>query len=164
MKSKIDKHNRKILEPQAEVEEGCNCKPKEKPNCPLPGNCTAKSVVYRADVEVPNKPTMTYYGLTEMTFKERYYGHKSSLKHEKHRTETELSKYVWKLRDTGIEPKVKWSIKSKAYAYQGGATHCDLCLTEKTTIALANTKFTLNSRTEILGKCRHRRKFTLKAL
>ena len=163
MKSKVDKHNRKVLESQVEDNSpSCNCR--DKASCPLLGNCLAKSIVYSAEVEVPNKSKMYYYGLTEKTFKERYGKHKSSLKHEKYRTDTELSKYVWKLRDEGIEPIIKWSIKSKAFTYQGGATHCDLCLTEKTIIALASTKTTLNSRNEIFGKCRHQRKFTLQAL
>ena len=162
MKAKIDKHNRKILEPVIEESENtCSCPKKNKPNCPLQGNCLVKSIVYQADVKAPNKTTMTYYGLTEMTFKERYYGHTSSLRHEKNKNETELSKYVWKLRNEGISPSIKWSIKAKAYTYQGGATHCDLCLTEKTIITLASTKTTLNSRTEIFSKCRHQRKFTL---
>ena len=163
MKSKIDKHNRNILEPNLdEVQNSCNCRVKE--NCPLNGNCLVKSIIYKAEVSAPNKTTMTYYGLTEKTFKERYGKHKSSLKHEKYKTDTELSKYVWKLRAEGIEPQVKWDIKSRAFTYQGGATHCDLCLTEKTTIALANKKCTLNSRNEIFGKCRHQRKFTLQVL
>ena len=89
---------------------------------------------------------------------------KSSLTHEDKSAHTELSKYFWKLKNTGLEPKIKWSIKKRAYTYIGGATHCDLCLTEKTVIALANPKCTLNSRTEILGKCRHQRKFTLQTM
>ena len=111
-----------------------------------------------------NFPNLTYYGLTEMTFKDRYYKHKSSITHENNSGHTELSKYFWKLKNTGLEPKIKWSIKKKAYTYIGGVTHCDLCLTEKTVIALANPKCTLNSRTEILGKCRHQRKFTLQTM
>ena len=166
MKRKIDKHNRNILEPKLQLEDQktCSCTPQNKPTCPLRGNCLAKSIVYKADVRAPNKVKMTYYGLTEMTFKERFYQHKSSITHSEKRTATELSKYYWKLKDEGLEPNIKWSIKSKAFTYQGGATHCDLCLTEKTVIALADPKFTLNSRTEILGKCRHQRKFILQII
>ena len=42
----------------------------------------------------------------------------------------------------------------------GGAT-CDLCLTEKLTILMADPCSTLNRRDEILEKCKHKRKFTL---
>ena len=164
MKSKIGKHNRNILEPKTEQEDQAGCKCHDKNSCPLQNKCLTKSIVYRADVSAPNKPKMTYYGLTEMTFKDRFYQHKSSFTHEDKRNATELSKYIWKLRDTGIEPKIEWSIHKRAFTYIGGATHCDLCLTEKTTIALANPKRTLNSRTEILGKCRHQRKFTLQTI
>ena len=53
-----------------------------------------------------------------------------------------------------------WSIKKKAHVYSAGAKYCDLCLSEKTIIMLAD-KNCLNIRSEILRKCPHIRKFTL---
>ena len=104
---------------------------------------------------------MNYFGLTERTFKERFNEHMSSFRLENKRNATALSKYVWHLKDRNLNYEVKWSIRAKAFTYQGGATHCDLCLTEKTIIALADPKVTLNSRSEVMGKCRHKLKFTL---
>ena len=38
-----------------------------------------------------------------------------------------------------------------------GGRRCDLCLQEKLTICLADPKTTLNSRSEMVSKCRHKR-------
>ena len=164
MKSKIDKHNKSILKPIIEdpSERTCDCRPKDKPNCPLQGNCLVSSVVYKAEVTTPGTTKKTYYGLTERSFKKRFNEHNSSFRLQSKRNATELSKYVWDLKNKNLQPKVSWSIRAKAFTYKGGSTHCDLCLTEKTIIALSDPASTLNSRTEILGKCRHRFKFTLK--
>ena len=53
---------------------------------------------------------------------------------------TALSKYVWFLRDNNVRFDLKWSIKKKAQVYSAGAKYCDLCLTEKTIIMLADKK------------------------
>ena len=161
MKAHIDKHNRQVLNPKVDTTEpsGCNCKKSD--DCPLSGNCVQKSVVYQADVNNNIDPKMTYYGLTENTFKSRFYGHKSSFKNEEKKGSTALSKYVWKLINENKPATVKWSIKARSFAYKPGSRHCDLCLVEKTTIALADPACTLNSRTEIMAKCRHKRKYCL---
>ena len=46
-----------------------------------------------------NTPAMNYIRLTEGTFKQRYTQRKYSLQHKKHSNSTELSKYVWKLKN-----------------------------------------------------------------
>ena len=164
MKSKLDKHNKLVLQPNTEDSDQdlCGCNIEDRPNCPVQGNCLVKSIVYKAEVTAPGTTKMSYYGLTEKTFRTRFSQHKSNFKLERYRNATELSKYVWQLKDKNIKFNISWSIRAKAYTYQGGSTHCDLCLTEKTIIAYANPTTTLNSRTEIMGKCRHRLKFTLK--
>ena len=105
-----------------------------------------------------------YYGLTEMTFKKRYGGHKHSFTHEKAKGETELSKHVWMLKSLGKNYKIDWSIVTKAYAFRSGSKTCDLCVAEKTTIALSDPNQTLNTRNEIISKCRHKRKYKLARL
>ena len=42
-----------------------------------------------------------YIGMTSTTFKERFRNHKTSINNKRHPTETELSKYVCKLKDSG---------------------------------------------------------------
>ena len=74
---------------------------------------------------------------------------------------TSVSSYVWKCKNDHLEPKITWSIKAKAYALSSGGKQCDLCLTEKLTILMADPKSTLNKRDEIMAKCKHKRKYIL---
>ena len=50
----------------------------------------------------------------------------------------------------------------KAHSYICGTRKCDLCLCEKLLIARANLACLLNKRDELISKCRHINKFTLK--
>ena len=64
-------------------------------------NCPAKSVIYQATVKTSDKrPTQTYVGLTENEFKTRYM-HQSQKLHliTEKRNSTELSKYIWNLKN-----------------------------------------------------------------
>ena len=90
-------------------------------------------------------------------FKSRYNNHTQSFRHIFHANDTELSKYLWTLKANGTNYHLKWSIKSHASRYKYGTRKCDLCLTGKMIIALADPKVLLNKRT----KCRHRNKFIL---
>ena len=116
-----------------------------------------------ADVECQNT-VKTYYGLTETTFKNRWNNHQFALRNPDHTQKTALSSYVWKCKNKKLEPKITWAIKAKAYALSSGGKQCDLCLTEKLTILMAKPETTLNRRDEIMEKCKHKRKFTLRAL
>ena len=138
----------------------CNCRTSTE--CPLEGKCLTKSIVYEATVKT-SEDTYTYIGLTGDTFKARYSTHKSSFKHEKYRTATALSQKIWELKESNTDYTLTWSILKKAHAYKGGGrAKCDLCLTEKLEILKrSGDKGCLNSRTELLSKCRHRRAFTL---
>ena len=118
--------------------------------------------MYEATLKT-SEDTYTYIGLTGDTFKARYSAHKSSFKHEKYRTSTTLSQKIWELKESNIDYTLTWSILKKAHAYKGGGrAKCDLCLTEKLEILKrSGLKGCLNSRTELLSKCRHLRAFTL---
>ena len=74
---------------------------------------------------------------------------------------TKLSKYLWTLKANGTDYHLKWSVKSYASRYKCGTSRCDLCLTEKMIIALADPKVLLNKRTELMSKCCHRNKFIM---
>ena len=50
----------------------------------------------------------------------------------------------------------------KAQKYVCGSRKCDLCICEKLLIARADPNVLLNKRDELVSKCRHRNKFTLK--
>ena len=159
MKKIIEAHNRKVLEPPVENQERmCNCRNPQE--CPLDGKCLTSSLVYEAEVETVAS-VMTYYGLTERTFKERYNQHQSDFRHTKNKHSTSLSKYIHELKETNTDYSITWKIHTKAHTYKSGARRCDLCLLEKLAICLADPKTTLNSRREMVGKCRHKRKHLL---
>ena len=70
-------------------------------------------------------------GLTGGKFKDRWASDKYLLRHEKAAKSTELSKYVWELKNNGIEPNLTWEIIDRAMPYKNGSKTCNLCLTEK---------------------------------
>lgn len=159
MRQHLDKHNMAILNSKTERPEGgCNCR---KPNeCPLSNKCLTKEVVYKAEVVEASGEKNDYYGLTELRFKDRYYGHTANFR-DRTKAGTELSNHIWKLRDEAKDHTIKWSIKTRAFAYRDSSKYCDLCLSEKTAICLADPKCTLNSRKELMNKCRHKWKYKL---
>ena len=134
-------------------------------------------------VKVDNFKARNYHGQA-LNFKKRYYQHKTSFNDPKKELpkkdengqeagsrsladqivekekQSELAKYVWKLKKMGLRYKIKWSIIKHARPYQKGMKFCDLCLTEKVIIALADSS-SLNKRSEINSKCRHMNKFKL---
>ena len=45
------------------------------------------------------------------------------------------------------------AIKARGKPYQGGGKRCNLCLSEKTCIAMHDPKLLINKRSELLKKC-----------
>ena len=89
----------------------------------------------------------------------------SSLRRRDSTTSTELSKYIWKLKDEGVEEPekmIKWEIVRRTVPYRCGTRKCDLCLSEKLVIATADPNTMLNTRSELVSKCRHRNKYNFK--
>ena len=163
----INKHNKKTLSTNDKTDNNnktCNCR--SKLNCPLDNKCLTTSLIYNAQVTstTSNKTTTkNYIGLTEGTFKQRYTQHKSTFTHKKLSNSTELSKYIWQLKDDNIDFSTKWSIIARARPYNNSSKRCDLCLTEKLLIIKnSHRKSLLNKRSELVSKCRHENKFYLK--
>ena len=92
------------------------------------------------------------------TFKERYRKYKPSINNKRHANDTELSKCVWKLKDSKKQVYIKWSILKHATPSKGGDLRCNLCLT-KIFIILADERKTFNKRSELFSKCLHRNRF-----
>ena len=154
-------HNKKLLRPVGDGQDkGCNCRGGPI-NCPVEGACLSKEVVYEATVEVAGEPTMSYVGAAATTFKERYRNHKRSLNDPSQRHTTTLAHYFWKKKDEGRNPRVSFSIKRKASAYTAATGKCHLCLAEKVAIVTAKPDQSLNKRSEILGFCRHKKRWSL---
>ena len=164
MKAHIAAHNRRILSKEDESREGCNCRESGDP-CPLEGQCLQGPLVYKATVTTKesNPITKIYHGMTGSTFKKRYGGHKHDFKH-KDKYCTTLSCHIWRLRDIKVKYSIKWEIKEKAPIYKPGAKECKLCNAEKYHILMEDHMKSLNCRSELLSKCRHKVKWKLAKL
>ena len=101
---------------------------------------------------------IAYIGLTSTTSKERYNNHSKSFNHEKYQNETELSKYVWKLKKKNSKFSITWKIISQATTKRRPSNQCNLCLEEKYLILKYSEKnpcLLLNKRFEIRA-CNHK--------
>ena len=169
VKTIISGHNKKVLksyrEPTATTQvRTCNCRGGAA-NCPLNGECLAECIIYQATVTTtPDGEVKTYTGLTDNKFKERYGSHKSSFNHENQKDSTALSQYIWQLKHSQKSFNIKWEIVKRCQSYKCGGKSCDLCTTEKVFILRSDPQTSLNKRSELVSKCRHRRKFKLEAV
>ena len=147
----ISAHNQRLLT-HNNSSLGCNCR--NKSNCPLEKKCLTPKVIYQAEVTNYEADEYNfYYGLTETSFKERFRKHSKSFNHRQYQNATEMSKYIWTLKQQNKTPTIKWKIiqvvnsKVKRNFYK-------LCLTEKYYIinALGNPSL-LNKRSEFVNNC-----------
>ncbi len=133
VKSIISKHNTRITgksKPQCEVIDPCTCR--DKKTCPPHEKCMTKDIVYKATITTSNtNSTKHYIGMTASTFKERYRNHIKSFNHKRYSNDTELSKYIWKLKDNKQDFDITWSVLKQSISYTGGSKRCNLCLEEK---------------------------------
>ena len=121
----------------------CNCRHKNE--CATLGNYLGKSVVCKAEVKTPHNESMKrYIGMTANDFKHRYRNHLKSFRNTQYANETELSKYIWRLKMENREYQIKWSIIKHASSYKYGSRRCNLCLEEKMLILKSNKKNLLN--------------------
>ena len=96
--------------------------------CPLEGCCLRECMVYEAKVSTKDNFKL-YYGRCERQFKSRFYNnHKKSFRDRGN--ETELSKYIWQLKDESKNYNIRWKIFMYATPYKFVTRRCDLCLTE----------------------------------
>ena len=132
-------------------------------DCPMSGDCLKSSVVYQATVTTEDsRPTQTYVGLTETSFKARFANHKSSFNDPSKRLSTELSKHVWSLKEANQKFKITWKILKQTSPFSPISNRCNLCLWEKYFIICRPELATLNKRNELVTSCRHANKFLLK--
>ena len=139
----------------------CNCRSKK--TCPLSGKCRSEGIVYQATVtkEDNREEEKTYVGITEGTFKTRYHNHTSSFRNPKRKHATELSKYIWNLKESNVQHSIKWKIIKQCKPYSNKTKRCNLCLYEKFIIICHLQLSSLNTRNEIISTCRHRKKYLL---
>ena len=97
-------------------------------------------VFYRATITPDNSQPNHYIGLTSTIFKERRDNHMHSFKTRSKSNATELSKYIWKLKDQNTNYSIKWSILQQATPYNPATKRCNLCLSEKCHILASEEK------------------------
>ena len=131
----------------------CNCRGKR--SCPMDGNCSERNIIYQAEVTTSHSK-QTYIGLCDTSFKSRYRNHTCSF-----RNSTELSKYVWGLKDKKTDYQIRWWSIRHARSYSNVTKKCNLCLWEKYYIICRPNMATLNNRNELVSSCRHAKKFLL---
>ena len=97
----IKAQNNKILsEGKPQDQPKCNCR--QKHACPIEGNCLDKELVYQCNLKENNtSDRVSYNGLTEKTFKDRFYKHLNSFKYESKANSTELSKHFGNMKRKG---------------------------------------------------------------
>ena len=85
-----------------------------------------------------------------------------SFRNRTHENDTELSKYIWSLKDENKDFDIKWSILKKSCGYSIISKSCNLCLLEKLVICNFKEKDRLlNKRLDLVSKCRHENKYML---
>jgi len=157
------KHNKKILSGNDTNDKLCNCRSQQ--NCAVDNKCLTASLICNAQITSTTDnqtTTKNYIGLTEGTFKQRYTQHKSTFTHRKLSNSTELSKYIWQLKDSNTSFTTKCSIIARARPYHNSSKRGDLCLAEKLHIIKRSDSNLLNKQSELVSKCRHENKFYLK--
>ena len=75
-----------------------------------------KAIVYQATVQTKDQ-SKNYIGLCETEFKARFYNHNHSFNSDSKRNATELSKFIWSCKDSGINPVISWKIVFHATPY-----------------------------------------------
>ena len=162
----INTHNRRVLNKYNAVDvprpKMCNCRAGVAA-CPVGGRCLEEGVVYEATVTAPGEETKTYLGSSSTSIKTRINNHHCDFRVRSREHATTLSSHVWTLKDRGVDPVVTYRIKGKAKPYSPTSRICSLCTLEKLFIAKCDENTTLNRRTEIANKCRHKAKFSLAA-
>jgi hypothetical protein len=87
-------------------------------------NCLAKSVIYQLISHGKTsgmRPTQTYVGLAENEFKTQFTNHKASFNKYEKRNSTELSKYIWNLKNNNISYSIRRKILKRAKSYSNAS-------------------------------------------
>ena len=136
MKNVIQKHNLNITE-NPKPTNNKTCSYRQKSDCPLNQNCLSECLVYNTVVKTST--TEAYYGFCEKSFKEGYNNHTSSFTNKSCQESTELSNYIWELKENGENYTIDRLIAMRTHPYICGKRKCDLCLCEK--LLIGRTKF-----------------------
>ena len=84
-----------------------------------------------------------------------------SFKNVRYKHATELSKYIWSLKEKNVKYTIKWRKVKQAKSHTNVTKKLNLCLWEKYFIICKPEMSTLNNRNELIPGCRHSKKFLL---
>ena len=116
MASLINRHNAKLLKPsENQPERKCNCR--DQASCPLNGECLKSCFAYNALVSSASGDT-NYLGCTEGPFKGRYNQHTLSFRDRSHEKDTDISEYIWQLKDKKEDYTITWSVNALRMWYE----------------------------------------------
>ena len=83
-----------------------------------------------------------------------------SFRNRTHENDTELSKYIWSLKDQNKDFDIKWSILKISSGYNIVSKSCHLWLVEKLVICSFKEKDRLlNKQLDLMLKCRHENQY-----
>ena len=128
-------------------------------SCPVERKCKQEETIYQLTVthknsSTGNQETYKYVGLAATSFYKRHQNHKTSYKDQNHRTNNELSKHIWDLKDhlwlfmENYWQSLKVSPVSKV---------CNLCTLERFYHICISDLHTLNEYKEFGDECLHKR-------
>ena len=168
MKQIVTGHNKKILSKNLPPGQIKVCKCTAEP-CPVDGICHQEGVIYQATVTHKDKNTQeeskdAYIGMTANTFKERWANHRSSFKLKHKEFDTELSKFIWQLKEKGSDYKIEWKIIDRAKSFSPISKLCKLCTLERYYLIFRKDLYTLNKNNEFGHACSHKRFLKLSRL
>ena len=151
----ISNHNKNLIEKSSIDRQGwtkplCNCWVREE--CPVGGKCNSENVVYKATIFTMEnrKDIKTYFRISAGNWKQRLFSHR----HSSLRNQTVLSKWFWRLNDSGLTPLVRWNFIKRSTTPSNFRSRCNLCLEENISIIkYRNTSKVLNQRNELIFKC-----------
>ena len=140
----------------------CNCRNPD--NCQPDNKCLTSKIVYSAEIITDSQqPSKFCLGICETEFKTRFNNHKKSFRHRQNEKDTELSKYIWELKDKHTEYQIKWSIVRISSGHNPVTKSCNICLLEKLLLCNFSDKSRLIiKRLDPVSKCRHENKYMLK--
>ena len=149
LNSIISLHNKSLLKKQKQDVQLCNSR--NQINCPLQGMYLTKSIIYQAIVKYKENVKF-YIGHSETACKERYRNQIKDFNSIKYRNNTELPKFIWKLKEENKKFTVNWKILKRIKQCTDNGKW-NLCLNEKLLIINSiHDENLLNIRSELVSK------------
>ena len=127
--------------------------------CPVENNfCNRPNNIYNAEITTEDK-TYNYIGMSAPPLRLRVATHIYSFKNSSN--QTTLSTKVKELIEKNINHNVKFKLIENSKPYTPELKRCGLCTAEAYHILYSRMENLLNSKLEIISKCRHKVKFKL---